>query len=202
MTSWLADDIRAMAAPFGTYRRLLAGPLPAGPRALLARPALMALVLGGFVTLGNAGQLLPTLLIGSVASWSWVPALQMSIATGLILLVRRRTVRLTSALDLFFLGHAPWSLFLLVLTGVMMAQLPDGGGMYNPRLLILVALVPIGWTCLLIFAFCRTVLALTPGLALLWMVLYQAAIWGVAYLYLGATTYRVSPFSLYPAWLP
>jgi hypothetical protein len=34
------------------------------------------------------------------------------------------------------------------------------------------------------------------------MLLYQAAIWGVAYLYLGATTYRVSPFSLYPAWLP
>ena len=201
--TWLGDDLRAMVAPFATYRRLLAGRLRGGPRAALARPALVALVLAGFVTLANAGQLLPTLLLGSFVAWSWVPALQMALATGLILATRRKTVPLSSAIDLFFLGHAPWSLFLLALTGLMMARLPDGaGGLAYARPLLVGALLPIGWTCLLIFAFCRTVLALPVRSALVWTFLYEAAIWGVAYLYLGATTYRVSPFSLYRAWLP
>ena len=89
------------------------------------------------------------------------------------------------------------------MTALMMSRLPDGlGGMTHARLVVLSALVPIGWTCVLIFAFCRTALALTTRAALLWTLLYEAAIWGSAYLYLGATTFRVSPFSLYRAWLP
>ena len=80
--TWLGDDLRAMVAPFATYLRLLAGRLRGGPRAALARPALVALVLAGFVTLANAGQPLPTLLLWAVSwpgagcrpcRWRWRP---------------------------------------------------------------------------------------------------------------------------------
>ena len=92
----------------------------------MPRPALMALVIGGFVTLGNSGELLPTLLLGSAVAWSWVPLLQMAIAAPLIALARRRRIRVCSALDLFFVGHGPWSLWLLAVTLLMMLQLPAG----------------------------------------------------------------------------
>src|SRR5687767_5537725 len=122
----VGDDLRVMLAPMASYRRLVEQPPVAGARTLLRRPALVALVVGTLVTLGNAGQLLPTLLVGSVLSWSWVPALQLLIAAPLIALARRRRVPLSAAVDLFFMNHLPWSLWLMGLAALLMAWFPHG----------------------------------------------------------------------------
>src|SRR4051812_25108761 len=120
------DDLGVMLAPAASYRRLVGQPPAAGLRAVVGRPLLVALVVGTFVTLTNAGQLLPTLLLGSVISWSWVPALQLGTAAALTAIIRRRPVPLSSAMDLFFMGHLPWSLWLMGLAAVLMARFPQG----------------------------------------------------------------------------
>jgi hypothetical protein len=198
----LRDEIRVMVTPLRTYRRLLGGP-PGGWGAVGARLALMALVLGGFITLSYGGEFFPTLLLGAAVAWAWIPVLQMLVAAGLIAVVRRRPVRLAQAIDLFFVNHGPWSLWMLVVTAVLMERLPHGLVTLSQVLPILVsALVPALWTCGIIFAFGRTVLGLSIWRAAGWTVLYQALIWFAAYLFVGAVTFRMWPFSLYFAWRP
>ena len=197
MTVRFRDEIQVMLAPQGTYRRLLQGPLPIGWRAVLGRPALVALVIGAFVTLTNAGQLLPTLLLGTTIAWVWVPALQLALITPFIAFGRRRRrAPLSSAVDLFFVGHGPWSLWLMAVAALMMGRLPNGLSSTNDLIpLLLSALVPILWTSIIVFAFFRVVLAFPIWLALLATALYEAMIWGTAYLYVGAVTFRFRPFS-------
>jgi hypothetical protein len=197
----VADELRLMVAPAATYRRLLAEPLRSGWRAVLLRPAFVALVIGAFVTLTNSGQLYPTLLLGTALAWAWVPALQLLVATPLIALGRRRPLPLSSALDLFFLGHAPWSLWLLIAGASMMGDLPEALSTLRLGPLLLSALLPIAWTTVLIWAFGRTVLGLPAWLALLGTLAYEALIWGAAYLYVGAVTFRFQPFSKYAGFL-
>ena len=198
----LANEIRLMAAPFAVYRRLLADPPRRGLAALVVRPLTIALVIGAFVTLANTGEAFPSLLIGSVIAWSWVPLLQLAIATPLTAVCRRRTVPLASALDLFFAAHAPWSLWLLGLTAWAMLRLPDGlGSLLGMGLVLRTALVPIAWTCWLIFAYGRVVLGLRVWQALAWMLVYQAVLWQCAHFYVGAATFRLWPFAMYGGWL-
>lgn len=200
--SALSDDLRVMLAPAASYRRLIEQPPATGARAVLGRPALVALVVGALITLGNAGQLLPTLLVGSVLSWSWVPALQLVVSAPLIAAARRRKVALSAAIDLFFMGHLPWSLWLLALAGWLLARFPQGlSGASNLRGMAATALLPILWTWVITFSFCRTVLALPRWLCAVWVLAYQAVLWGCAYLYVGAVTYRLWPFALYPSFL-
>jgi hypothetical protein len=203
MSFALRDEMRVMVGPMGTYRRLLGGALADRWWMVLRRPALMALIIGGFITLSNGGELFPTLLLGTAVAWGWVPLLQLLLAAPLIALARRRVVRLAPALDLFFVNHGPWSLWMLAVTLVMMGRLPHGLVSLHQVLPILVsAAVPALWTCGIIFAFCRTVLGLSAWRAVGWTVLYQALIWFAAYLFVGAVTFRMWPFSLYFAWRP
>jgi len=194
----LTDDLRVMLAPMASYRRLVAEGPPAGRWAWLRRPALVALVVGALLALGNAGQLLPTLLLGSAISWSWVPALQLLIAAPLMAVARQRKVPLAAAVDLFFMGHLPWSLWMMALAAMLLARFPQGlNGAFSFRALGATALVPALWTWVITFAFCRTVLALPRWLCVAWVLGYQALLWSCTHLYVGAATYRLWPFALY-----
>src|SRR6185436_5396459 len=156
----LSDDVAVMLSPLGTYRRLIES-APAGASVLLRGPARVALVVAAFVTLTTGGEAFPTLLAGSLVAWSWVPLLQLAIAAPFIALARGRRVPFSTAVDLFFRGHLPWSLWLLGLAALMMARFPHGlAATRNLGTVLLTALVPIAWTWVITFAFGRTVLAL------------------------------------------
>jgi hypothetical protein len=181
---------------------LLAGPLRTGAPALLTRPALMLLVIASFITLVNAGELYPTLLLGSLLAFAFVPLLQMAVAAPLIAACRPR-LRLSSALDLFFVAHGPWSLWLMAFTLVLVAKLPGGiDGAGDVRMAAVSTLLPITWTSLILLGYARTVLALPLVRAVLWTLVYEAIIWMCAYFYLAAATFRMWPFSLYRTFLP
>ncbi len=196
-----SDELRVMFAPAATYQRLLSDPLRRGWRATLARPALFALIIGAFVTLTSSGQLYPSLLLGSALGWAWPSALQLLVATPLLAVGRRRALPLSSALDLFFLGHGPWSLWLLGAAAWMMADLPEALSTLPLIPLLLSASLPIAWTVFIAWGFARTVLALPAWLALLGVLVYQAIIWGAAYLFVGAATFRLQPFSKFAGFL-
>ena len=197
----LSDEIQVMFAPRVAYRRLAADPPRVGVPALFWRPALVALVIGGFVTLANTGELYPTLFAGSALAWSWVPLLQMTLAAPLIALFRRRSVPLSSALDLFFVGHGPWSLWLLAFTLLMMSRLPAGMGSLGwLKPMLLSSLVAVAWTWVLLFSFARAVLGASRWAAALFTLLYQSVLWQCAHFYVGAATYRLWPFAMYGGW--
>jgi len=191
----VSDELRIMAAPIARYRALCQRPPAAGVFTLLRRPAGVALLIGGVVTLTTTGTLTPGLWLSSALCWAFAPALQAVVAGALILAVgRRRQLRFASAMDLFFAGHGPWSLWLLALAAGVMVNLPLGTAAL-PRLLIAAtALVPIAWTAVILFGFARTVLGLPPRGALVWTAAYQIALWGLIYLYVGAVTYQLPPF--------
>jgi hypothetical protein len=197
MSHLVSDELRLMAAPMAGYRALCQQPSAPGARTLLRRPALVAVIIGGVITLTTTGTLAPGLFLSSVLTWAVAPLVQALLAAALIALVRRRRqLPLSSALDLFFAGHGPWSLWLLALALAVMLKLPLGLGALPGRFLVLTtAIVPIAWTAVLTFAFCRTALGLRARGALVWTAAYQLALWTLVYFYVGAVTYRLPPFA-------
>jgi hypothetical protein len=191
----LSDEALVMMKPRSAYEWLAARPPRPGLGRLLRRPALAVLVNGGAITLTSTGSASALALVTTTIAWSFVPALQLMIAAVLIALHRRPGLRLSAALDLFFAGQGPWLLWML---GVAAAALvaPRLGGHTIPRLsyILMFALVPLVWTWVIIFAFCRVVLALGRRRALGWTLLYQAAIWGITYLYAAGMTFQAWPF--------
>jgi len=190
-----SDELLAMVAPRATYRRLCERP-PSGVRALVRRPATMAVIIGGTITLTTTGALTPGLFLGSVLCWTVVPLAQLLVAAALVALAgQARGVPFTAAIDLFFVGHGPWSLWLLALGAAAMANLPIGlYGLPGGTLVLATALVPIAWTAVILFAFCRTVLGARPWAAARWVLSYQLAIYAVAYVYVGLVTHEVPLF--------
>jgi hypothetical protein len=194
----ISDEVRVMMAPRSAYRRL-ATELPQSPPfslgLMVRRPALAALVIGGAVALTSTGGATVRALVTTTICWSFVPGVQMIVAAGLIALWRRPGLRLCPAVDLFFAGQGPWLLWTLGVAAAALVAFGLGGHAV-PHLffLLLVALVPLVWTAIIIFAFCREVLELDGRRAFVWMLLYESAIWGIAYLYASAMTFQAWPF--------
>lgn len=136
------------------------------------RPLLVALVLGASAAMAATGRVTPALLLSTTLCWSFVVVLQGVIALPLIAGPARRTVGLARALDLYFAGHAPWSLWMLAV--VAWAPSPIG----RPLTPALVAgLVPLVMTPRIISAFFQEVLELDPRHAMSRAAAQQALTW-------------------------
>jgi hypothetical protein len=197
----LSDEVRVMMEPLAAYRRLAAEPPPPAPtlRLLLRRPALAALVIGGAIALTATGGATARALATTTICWSFVPGLQLIVAAALIALCRCPGLRLPSALDLFFVGQGPWLLWVLgVAASALLAFRSGGHAVPHLRVVLALALIPAVWTWIILVAFCQAVLGLSRRRALGWTFLYQAAIWGIAYLYAGAMTFQAWPFGQFP----
>jgi hypothetical protein len=190
-----SDEVRVMFAPRAAYRRLVAEPPPLGVLAVVRRPALAALVIGGALALTSTGGARPLALATTTLCWCFVPGLQLIVAAALLAWWRRPGLRLGAAIDLLFAGQGPWLLWTLGVAASALVAFRLGDHT-TPRLLLvlLFGLVPLGWTAIILVAFCREVLGLEARQALIWMSLYELAIWGLAYLYAGAMTFQAWPF--------
>jgi hypothetical protein len=195
----LSDEVRVMLDPLSAYRRLAAAPPPPSLRVLVRRPALAALVIGGAVALTSTGGATARALVTTTISWSFVPVVQLCVAAVLIALTRRPGLRLISALDLFFVGQGPWLLWMLgVAAAALVAFRLGGHAIPSLRYVLVFALIPLVWTWIILTAFGQAVLGLGRGRALGWAFLYQAAIWGIAYLYVAWMTFQAWPFGQLP----
>lgn len=184
-----------MFGPRAAYRRLLAEPAPVGPLAVLRRPALAALVIGGAIALTSTGGARPQALATTTLCWCFVPGVQLLVGAALLAIWRRPGLRLGVAIDLLFAGQGPWLLWTLGVAASALVAFRLGSHT-TPRLLfvLLYALLPLGWTAIILVAFCREVLGFDGPRALVWMSIYQLAIWGLAYLYAGGMTFQAWPF--------
>jgi len=84
-----------------------------------------------------------------------------------------------AAVDLAFMGHVPWSLWVL---GVGAWAAADVG--FSLAVMALTMAVPLAWNGVILAAFCREVLAAAPRAAWLWTLAHQSVIWafGVSFI--------------------
>jgi hypothetical protein len=170
----VSAELRLMAAPRRAYAALMHEPLPLAPLAAMRRPALVAIVNGVSIALAATRRVSPALVASTTLSWSYIVLLQLLIAVPLLARGARRTVGLARAIDLYFAGHAPWSLFMLF--AALWAPAPGGRPSWP---LDIAALLAFALTARIVAAFFSVVLALEERAALRMTVLQQAITWSV-----------------------
>ena len=183
----MSPELRLMVSPRETYARLARASGRGTVLTAIRRPLLVAVVIGVFEAMAATGHVTPSLAVSTILCWSFVVVLQAAIGLGLIAGAAGRTVGIARGLDLYFAGHAPWSLFLLA--AAAWAPSPLG----RPMMPVLIAaIVPLILTPRIVSAFFREVLEMDPREAFARTVAQQVLTW-VSFLILFGTAV---------AWMP
>ena len=165
--------MRLLLAPRETYAALMRIPSSMSPLAALRRPLLAAVVLGVSVAIAGTGRVTPGLVVATTIGWSYMILVQLAVAMPLLVAGgATRTVGLARAVDLFFAGHAPWSLF--VLFAAAWASSPFGR---PPLPLLVAAALALAVTTRILTAFFGEVLHMAPARARRWMGIHQIVTW-------------------------
>lgn len=171
----ISTELQLALAPGRTYRQLVAERRDATWRAALTGPAFTMLVIGLLVSIAATGHLTVALVATLSVSWSFAVVMQAVAAAVIIVSARDRRVSRRRAFELLFLAHAPWSLWLLAV-----AALSVLAGQLSLDAIAVMALIPAGWTAILMSAFSREVLHTDSRGARLRAIGHQAIIWGFA----------------------
>ncbi len=171
----LSTGLRLALAPAREYDSLVAAHRDASWRAALAGPARTLATIGVLVSIATTGRLTLELAATLAAAWSFVVVIQVAAAGALVASSPRREVSRRRAFELLFLGHAPWSLWLLGATATALA-------LDNVPLTPLAATMsaPILWTMVIVAAWCRQVLGIGRRGAAVRAIGHQVIVWGLA----------------------
>jgi hypothetical protein len=175
-----------MISPRETYARLARASSRATLLTAIRRPLLVAIVLGVSAAKAATGHVTPALVASTTLCWSFVIVLQAAIGLGLMAGAARRTVGSARSLDLYFAGHAPWSLWILA---VAASPFPLGRPIWP---FLIAAIVPLFLTARTTNAFFREVLEMDPRHAVMRTVAQQAITWGCLVILYGTAV----------AWMP
>ena len=172
----LSPEVRIALAPDKTYRELAARTEHVGAWRMLHRPLVALVVIATAVPIMAVQRITIALFAASIASFGFVVLIQMLVGAGIIASARSRRVSMPRALDLWFAGHAPYSLCLLTVAAVF-ASTPyaslDG--------LVALAIVPAAWTAVIVAAFCRHVLGTSRAGARWRAAVHFVLIWAIAF---------------------
>lgn len=119
-------DAWIMSSPSGAFHYLASQPAGEGLWLLVRRPLFLAAVLGCAVSLAASGTVTPRLAIPAATYWTFVPLVEV-LALAIVIWSRRRQTSLPAAIDIFFAGHAPWTLYVMGLAGVLAFVPPQRG---------------------------------------------------------------------------
>lgn len=170
-----------MTAPAQAYSEALDRPA-AGGWIAIGRPALVALFLGGGSGFAATGHLTVGLLASGLLCWSFVPLLQVATAAAIMRPLASRPLPFKRRMELWFMGHAPWSLWVFAATFAM-GIAPSSVRIEWP--IIGSAVIPIAWTGVIAAAFCRIVLGDSRTVAIARTALHQAVTWTIAFVYVA-----------------
>jgi hypothetical protein len=169
-----SDAVRVSSQPASAYAELAREP---EPDRFLELPLLFAVLLGVVFAVADAKRPSLRLVAGCAVAWSFVPALHIvSVASSRLAFARRR-VSLRRAIHLHFLGHLPWSLWLLALAAIASATAPQHEG-HVWKLLFATVPVPFLWSRAIGWHFFRRVYGLGRGAALLASFLHLGVVLG------------------------
>ncbi len=168
-----------MFDPATAYAELAVDSGHARPWAALRRPLLVALVIGAATSLSATGRLTLGLVLSGAACWSFVPAIQLGTAT-LILRSPRTRLSTSRRLDLWFIAHGPWSLWLLSVAALV--TWATDGWMWP---IVFSSIIPIVWTAWMARAYCRTILQDTTRQARVRITKHQVLTWTIVLVYIA-----------------
>jgi hypothetical protein len=176
----MSHELKVMFRPSAVYASLAAQPASTGRAIAIRRPALVALVIGTATAVSATERITFSLVASGTMCWSFVPALQMATAAYVLRSPGRRDISMGRRLDLWFMGHGPWSLWLLSACALFVWP-PDVG--YLQLWIIAGGTVPAVWTMTIASAFCRTVLGDSRQQARRRTALHQAITWTIVISY-------------------
>jgi hypothetical protein len=155
-----STDVRLAFAPGATYRQLISQNNRIRWWRALARPALVLLLIAVVVPMMVANVITARLVLASAIAWGFIVAIQLAIGAALVAPARARDVGFWRAMDLWFAGHVPYSLWILLLplfTSSLAVPPHDVMGVSF--------LAPLAWTSVITNAFFQTVLGMDPSTA-------------------------------------
>jgi len=172
----LSPEIHVAFAPDSTYRALAAAAARVSRWRVLRGPAVVAIIIGTAVPIMAVQRITPSLLAASTISFTFVVAIQMAVGAAVIASAPSRRVSISRALDLWFAGHLPYSLWLLA-AAAMFAMMPAA----SLDLLIALAVIPAAWTSVIVAAFCRQVLGTSRAGARWRAAAHFVTIWAIGF---------------------
>ena len=182
-----SDALRLMLSPVREYRARVARSADGSwPRALRSA-ALLALLFAAVTSIAATGRITAMLFASSLASWIFVPILQLATAFMLARSVRSAPVTLSRRIELLFDGHGAWSLWLVGVAAWLMVS-------PNQLAALVTAVVPAALTARVLAAFCREVLKLPPAAAWIRVAAHQALTAALVLIYVELTTHVSSRF--------
>ena len=177
-----SHELRVMLRPASTYRQLVGVSDESGIWLMLRRPVFVAFVVGSFTSFTVSGHLTLSLLLDGMVFWSFVPLVQAILMAGIVALFARRRIPTSKAIDLFFMGHGPWLLWLLIVSGTCLFfplksfyLWPVEWGWVLPVSLFAAWI----WSSLTSFAFLREALEVSRLSATGLLVLYTVLLWAI-----------------------
>jgi hypothetical protein len=181
MEGSMSPEIGLIIAPDRTYAALAARPARLGFVRALRRPLLVAVVLGTSMALSTTRHVTPALVFSTTVVLCVVVIGQVLTALAVMPGTRAHAIGRARALDLFFVSHAPWSLWLLAASA--WAPLPP----LRPVAPVwLAALVPVVLTPRMIAAYFRQVHELDRRRAAVRTIVHQILTWGLLFALFGA----------------
>ncbi len=171
----LATDVHVALSPDSTYRALVTDDERVAAWRMLRRPLVVLIVIATAVPIMAVQRVTLGLFASSIASFGFVVLIQMVVGAALIASARSRRAALPRALDLWFAGHVPYSLWLLTVAAAFSVA-----PWASLDLFIALAAIPAAWTAVIVAAFCRQVLGSSTGGARWRAAAHFIVMWAIA----------------------
>lgn len=173
-------DARVLARPAPTFRAMAARPAVTGHFVAWRRPIFVAFVLGCVVSLIATGSLTLRLAGSATIYWAYVPATEV-LALMAVLGRRRNNAPLGRLVDTFFAGHGAWTLFLILLAGILLQLSPAHWWLFITRTALALMTLVICWSAYVDFCFFRFVTGATRPGAIRDVILHRLITWPVVF---------------------
>lgn len=169
-------DAWAMCRPSRAFQYLASQPTGRGLWLALRRPLFVAVLLGCGISLMTTGVLTLRVLVSVTTYWTFVPAIEVA---GLMAVLRRPPVNASWAatIDRFFVGHATWTLYMIVLMASLAFLPPQISWRLLTTIWLMVLAVVLAWSAYVDFCFFRRITAAGPASAARRVVIHRLLTW-------------------------
>ena len=174
--------LRLMFNPDAEYQALAAHHDPGSWRRALSGPALTALTIGSITAISATGRITASLMLSGAICWSFVPLLQLATAAPLVARGSTSTIAPARALELWFLAHGPWTLWIFLAIAVLATTSA------SQTWVVVSGIAPALWTAWLLTAFFRQVRRLPIAGAVGRTAAHQAITWVLILTYIQVMT--------------
>jgi hypothetical protein len=180
VTGGWSIDVRVMVRPARTFRELADAPAVTGRRSSIwvaaQRPLFLTLVLASVASLIGASVATVRLMAPTAIYWSFVPAVEI-LALAIVTWRRRGSRGLPHVIDVFFSGHATWTLWLLIVGAAMALASPQHWWFLITRPALAGLVLVTAWSAYVDFWFFRHVCGAGAGRAIGDVALHRFIAW-------------------------